>query len=322
MDFGLLKSFIAVADEKSFSTAAQHLFISQQTLSKQIAKLEEELGTHLFVRSRPLGLTPDGVNFLRTAKGIMALKQQYEDSCSKRMGNGEFVHLGIEHSIARAILPHVLPDFVDKNPGTFVKLSEASPEVLQKAVSHDAVDLVIGSIYNPPDTHETVKLCPKPMLLVVPRAIMERLAGDELENKLREFEKCAELRYFKDEPFIKTARVSSGGRALSCYLKFYDIEPKFVCELTNLENGFQLANSGMGIFLYPKFFWDMLDAELREDYLKNIYVFPLPYLAELESICAYYHKENGLTGKTRELFDSIVEFFACYEKSYMDKPLL
>ena len=43
MDFSLLKSFIAVADEKSFSTAAKHLFISQQSLSKQIAKLEEEL---------------------------------------------------------------------------------------------------------------------------------------------------------------------------------------------------------------------------------------------------------------------------------------
>ena len=41
MDFSLLKSFIAVADEKSISVAAKHLFISQQSLSKQIAKLEE-----------------------------------------------------------------------------------------------------------------------------------------------------------------------------------------------------------------------------------------------------------------------------------------
>ena len=57
MDFTILKSFIAVAEEKSFSAAAKHLFISQQSLSKQIAKLEEELDTSLFVRSRPLGLT-------------------------------------------------------------------------------------------------------------------------------------------------------------------------------------------------------------------------------------------------------------------------
>ena len=66
MDFSLLKSFIAVADEKSISVAAKHLFISQQSLSKQIAKLEEELGTQLFVRSRPLGLTEDGFQFLRS----------------------------------------------------------------------------------------------------------------------------------------------------------------------------------------------------------------------------------------------------------------
>ncbi|MBQ1380464.1 MAG: LysR family transcriptional regulator, partial [Ruminococcus sp.] len=45
MDFTLINSFIAVAEEGSFSTAAKHLFLSQQSLSKQIAKLESELGT-------------------------------------------------------------------------------------------------------------------------------------------------------------------------------------------------------------------------------------------------------------------------------------
>lgn len=314
MDFSLLKSFIAVADEKSFSTAARHLFISQQSLSKQIAKLEEELGTQLFVRSRPLGLTQDGINFLRTAKGIMGLKQQYEDSCSKSIGNGHYIHMGIEHSIARAVMPHVMPDYLKTHPDTYLKLNEASPEILQKAISYDGVDLVIGSIYNPPETHETLKLCDKPMLAVVPRNIMESLAGDKLEEKLREFSDMADLRYFKDAPFIKVSRVSSGGRALGSYLRYYDFEPRFVCELTNLENGFQLANSGLGVFLYPKFFWDMLAPELREDYLKNIYIFNLPHLPELESICAYYQRENGLPGKTRELLDTIVAFFECYKK--------
>lgn len=312
MDFALLKSFIAVADEKSISSAAQHLFISQQTLSKQIAKLEEELGTPLFVRSRPLGLTADGVNFLRTAKGIMALKQQYEDSCSKRIGKSQYIHMGIEHSIAQAVLPHVLPDFLAAHPDTYVKLSEASPEILQKAISHEGVDLVIGSINNPPDTHEIVELCYKPMLLVVPKPVMERLSGDRLDEMVGRFSQMADMRYFRDEPFIKISRVSSGGRALSAYLKHFDMEPRFVCELTNLENGFQLANSGMGLFIYPKFFWDMISAELQEDYLNNIYLFPLPQLPELESICAYYHKETGLHGRTKALFDAFVEFFNCY----------
>ena len=59
MDFTLLKSFIAVADEKSFSTAARHLFLSQQSLSKQIAKLEEELGEKVMTTVATGGLAKD-----------------------------------------------------------------------------------------------------------------------------------------------------------------------------------------------------------------------------------------------------------------------
>ncbi len=71
MDFTILKSFIAVAEEKSFSEAAKHLFISQQSLSKQIAKLEEELDTSLFVRmAAPLCL-------LRTAGSFCRLRRAY-----------------------------------------------------------------------------------------------------------------------------------------------------------------------------------------------------------------------------------------------------
>ena len=158
MDFSLLKSFIAVADEKSISVAAKHLFISQQSLSKQIAKLEEELGTQLFVRSRPLGLTEDGFQFLRVAKGILQLKQQYEENSSRGTGSTQYIHMGIEHTVARAVLPYVLPRFLRQHPDTYVRLNEDSPEVLQKSVTHDGVDLVIGSISSTPDTYETVEL--------------------------------------------------------------------------------------------------------------------------------------------------------------------
>lgn len=313
MDFSLLKSFIAVADEKSFSTAAKHLFISQQSLSKQIAKLEEELDTPLFVRSRPLVLTQDGKQFLQTAKQILQLKQQYEESSSKSISGAHFVRLGIEHTVARAILPHVLPDYLRQNPDTYVKLSEESPEVLQKTLSYDGVDLVIGSINNTPDTYETIPLCRKEQLLVVPKPMLRSLAGDEYEEKKTEFSAGADLSYFESLPFIKIPRLSSGGRTLNSYLKYYDINPKFVCELTNVENAFQLAISGIGVFIYPELFWDMLAPDVQADYLTDIELFPLPYLPDIESVCAYFHKETGLHGKTRLLFDSFLGFFEKYK---------
>lgn len=314
MDFSLLKSFIAVADEKSFSTAAKHLFISQQSLSKQIAKLEEELGTPLFIRSRPLELTADGRLFLRTAKGILLLKQQYEDASSRSFSGDHFIHVGIEHTIARAILPHILPRYLKEHPDTYVKVSEGSPDVLQKAVGHDVVDLVIGSLSTTPDSYQSVPLCHKDQLLVVPKSIMESLAGKELENRCEEFSQCADLRFFEKAPFIKMSRQSSSGRALNAYLKYYDISPRFVCELTNVENAFQLTLSGLGVFIYSKLFWDMLGHDVRQDFLKNVYVFPLPLLPEVEGVCAYYNSENGLHHTTSELLEVFTAFFEAYKK--------
>lgn len=319
MDFSLLKSFIAVADEKSISMAAKHLFISQQSLSKQIAKLEEELGTQLFVRSRPLGLTSDGRQFLRVAKEILQLKRQYEETASSSRSRSQFIHMGIEHTVARAVLPYVLPHYLRAYPESFVRLNEDSPEVLQKAVTHDGVDLVIGSISSTPDTYETIELCRKEQLLVVPKPMMLALARKDYHAVCQDFSECADLRYFEKVPFIKLPRQSSAGRALNSYLKYYDISPRFVCELTNVENAFQLANSGLGVFIYSKLFWDLLGAELQRDYLKNINVFPLPYLQNIDSVCAYYHRERGLHGGVQELLDTFTEFFNDYKNGTLEK---
>ncbi|MDD6090872.1 MAG: LysR family transcriptional regulator [Candidatus Limivicinus sp.] len=317
MDFSLLKSFTAVADEKSFSTAAKHLFISQQSLSKQIAKLEEELGTTLFVRSRPLSLTPDGRQFLQTAKEILQLKQQYEESSSHSFSGSHFIHVGIEHTVARAILPYVLPQYLKDHPDTYVKVTEESPAVLHKSIIYDAVDLVIGSINGAPDNYDIVNLCKKEHLLVVPKKIMHELAGDDYEQLKARFSEDADLSFFEKAPFIKIPRQSSGGRALNSYLKYYDINPRFVCELTNVENAFQLANSGLGVFIYAKLFWDMLGRELQEDYLKSIEIFPLPYLPDIDDVCAYYNRETGLHGKNKELLETFERFFDEYKKGRM-----
>ena len=313
MDFVLLKSFIAVAEEKSFSSAAKNLFISQQTLSKQIAKLEEDLGTTLFIRSRPLALTPDGGHLLPIAKEILQLKQQFEESSSRSFSGSHYIHLGIEHTIARAILPRVLPAFLREHPDTFLKLSEESPDVMQKSISYDGVDLVIGSLGSVPEKFEAFPLCRKDHLLVVPKALMAELAGDRLKELRDSFSVSADLSFFEKAPFIKIPRQSSGGRALSSYLKYYDINPRFVCELTNIENAFQLANAGLGVFIYARVFWDMLSPELQQDYLKNIYIFPLPYLPDIEDVCAYYNREVGLHGMTQELFEAVRSFFEAYK---------
>ena len=311
MDFTLINSFVAVAEEGSFSTAAKHLFLSQQSLSKQIAKLEAELGTELLVRSRPLRLTQNGKLFLQTAKEMLKLKQEFEETCGNRLAGEESIHVGIEHTIARAILPRVLPRYMDAHGAVYVRISEESPEELEKAVAHEGIDLVIGSISNPPSSYKTVELCRKEQLLVVPKKLMRSLAGERYEQLRAEFSKGVDLRFFEKAPFIKQPRNSSGGRSLMSYMKYYDVNPNFVCELTNVENAVQLALSGVGALIYAKIFWDMADPALQEDYLEKIDIFPLPYLPDTDKVCAYCR--FGEEGRAAELLALIAEFLRDYE---------
>lgn len=314
MDFTLISSFVAVADEGSFSAAAKHLFISQQSLSKQVARLEEELGTTLLVRSRPLHLTADGRLFLQTAREMLRLKEEYEENASHGGGAEKQLHVGIEHTLARSLLPQVLPRYLREHRDTYVRITEESPDALEKAVNYEGVDLVIGSIHNPPSSYQTVPLCKKEQLLVVPKALMDELGGGETESLRRQFAVSAELRFFEKAPFIRQPRDSSGGRSLLSYCKQYQIAPRFVCEVTNVENAFQLAVSGLGVLVYAKLFWDTMPRQLQRDYLELVDVFPLPYLPDTDKVCAYFRRGDEANGSTHELLELFTSFFADYEQ--------
>ncbi|GAA4103834.1 MULTISPECIES: LysR family transcriptional regulator [Streptomyces] len=73
IDPRLLRSFAAVAEELHFTRAAARLFVAQQALSRDIRRLERELGTELFVRTtRAVALTADGTRLLPYARGVLA----------------------------------------------------------------------------------------------------------------------------------------------------------------------------------------------------------------------------------------------------------
>ena len=73
LDLRLVRYFVAVADELHFGRAAARLHVSQPALSRQIRRLEEDVGFALFARdSRHVALTPRGARFLRDARPLLA----------------------------------------------------------------------------------------------------------------------------------------------------------------------------------------------------------------------------------------------------------
>lgn len=84
MELRVLNYFLAVTREQSISGAAESLYLSQPTLSRQLKELEEELGKQLFVRgSRRVTLTEEGMILRKRAEEIMELVKKAEDEIAQ-----------------------------------------------------------------------------------------------------------------------------------------------------------------------------------------------------------------------------------------------
>ncbi len=146
MDFQQLKIFLTVAALRSFSRAAEEMFISQPAVSLRIKGLEEELGAVLFDRSRPreLALTEAGREFLDYAQQMVNL----QDEALARLAQVEEdaavagpVQIGASTVPGIYMLPSRLVKLKQIYPGITVNLNiDDSARVLEKVLNYE-VDL-------------------------------------------------------------------------------------------------------------------------------------------------------------------------------------
>src|SRR5262245_12666509 len=129
-----LAYFVAVAETRHFTKAAQRVHVAQPSLSKQIHTLEHELGAPLFSRARGnVTLTPAGAALLPVAKRIMS------DVDTARLEVGELaglrrgrVRLGATPSLCVGVLADVLRAFHDAYPGIRLLVQESGSRDLTR----------------------------------------------------------------------------------------------------------------------------------------------------------------------------------------------
>lgn len=143
MELRHLRYFTALAQELSFTRAAQRLNVSQPPLSQQIRSLEEELGTPLFVRtSRRVELTAAGAVFLEHAAAIL---ERVDQACgqARAVGAGQAGHLeiGLSGSLLLGSLPQIIAAYRRSFPGVVVILHEMTPAAQLAALRDRRIDL-------------------------------------------------------------------------------------------------------------------------------------------------------------------------------------
>lgn len=140
-----LRSFVVVAEELHFGRAAERLHISQPPLSQQIRRIEREVGTPLFDRTRPIRLTEAGVVFLQEARRALEHVRRGVET-SARAGRGEFGHLsvGAINWAHAAIVPALMRALRTRAPDVRVAFSTSSPVDQMDELLEERLDLAFA----------------------------------------------------------------------------------------------------------------------------------------------------------------------------------
>ena len=148
MNLKQFKYVLTLADEHSFSNAAEVLNVTQPSLSQYIKKIEREIGAELFYRTNgDVRLTDAGRAYIEIGRKMLDLEHQLEeklsDIASYKSGT---VTVGISAHRSVALMPSVVKEFKKLYPGITLQIVEKKRHELIEAAGHGEFDLVITTL--------------------------------------------------------------------------------------------------------------------------------------------------------------------------------
>ena len=149
MEIRVLKYFLAVVREENISRAAEILHLTQPTLSRQMAQLEEELGVQLFMRGRHLKLTDAGVMLRRRAEEVVSLVDKIESEFEQQSDMAGVISIGSGGLSASHNLPEIMQSFRDRYPKVQFQFYTNSAEYVKERLEQGLLDF--GLLLEPVD---------------------------------------------------------------------------------------------------------------------------------------------------------------------------
>ncbi len=168
MNFSNLKFVKATSELKSFSKAAEFCHVTQPTLSNGVAKLEEELGERIFVRTtRTVGLTPFGEMLLPTITSILSLEEMIYLN-AKEFSNPETVVLkiGMSPLVSTKFITLLTNSFKDQNNKHEILLIEENLSILEEKLKNNELDLILVPITKKKAVKNSIHLYDEDLFLI------------------------------------------------------------------------------------------------------------------------------------------------------------
>jgi DNA-binding transcriptional LysR family regulator len=250
MDIRQLDMFRAVAEEGSFTRAAERLHVSQSAISRQLQLLEQELGTLLLHRSgKGATLTPHGERLLATANRV---SRELQDAVSQiadsqKLQRGQ-LSLGGGMTVSLYVLPKLLKRFRSLYKNIDLRVTTGEAEQLLRLLRTRQVDIALLTLPVVAADLEVLPVLHEEMIVVTAR------------NHPLSREPTVEARRLGRYPLVLFESGSNTRYVLDEFFRQEEVPINVVMETENVEIIKAMVASGLGITLLP---YSAIAGELR-----------------------------------------------------------
>lgn len=311
-----MKYVYSVYKERSFTHAAEKLYISQPSLSAMVKKAEQELGAVIFDRSSsPLELTPSGRAYIEYIESVA----QCEDTLNEKLwdiqnlvkGN---VRLGGSNYVLSSIFPLILRQIMPRYPGIQIELIEERSFALRHMLQEGELDLIIDSFDLDDSTLVCHHLLDEQILLAVPeqdsvnaRLLPFQITPGMIWSKERPgaIPPPEEMRSLLEKPFILLKPENDMFQRAQRVFEHYGVQPRAALQLDQLMTALRYTRAELGCSF-------LTDTLFRYgEHCKNICLYPIDESAKpYRKLCIVHKKGKYISTPCNLLIQTAKQVFA------------
>ncbi|HUJ26019.1 MAG TPA: LysR family transcriptional regulator [Myxococcales bacterium] len=236
-----IEAFLAVAERGSVTEAARQLGLNQPTLTRQLQKLEGEVGMQLVTRTpRGAKLTDAGKRFVRRAREALdALRQGVAELHELAQTPRGPVAVGSLPTVGAYVLPALIESFLVRYPDVQLRVAEGLAGELEEHVAAGLIDLAVTTLPLQRVDLVAQKLWTEPFMLAAP-----------VGHRLTRARRAVSMSALAAEPLVIVGG-SSANAAIRAACEATGREPRIAIEVDHPQSQRRMVERGVGVALMP-----------------------------------------------------------------------
>lgn len=249
MDVKHLEYIIEIAEQKNMTKSAENLFVSQSSLSQYLSKLETELETPLFNRSKnEMTLTPAGILYVESAKTVVQIKKKLYKNIKNLSGTGR-INIGITSQWGIYMITNIISEYKKAFPNIILEIVEDSVLSIKKDITSGKIDFAIMSVNTLEDLLVQYEVLRKEEVIFAVSNNHNYCLIHKNEPKEIVTSELEEI--FRNDSFILSKKDSTIRNIADTIFKISNFSPDTVCELNSMAAVIRMVSKEVGVAFVP-----------------------------------------------------------------------